>query len=150
MSDAPHSSPSRNVAAIRALIEAWNSHQVQRVEPFFTPDFENHQAPFPPVVGRQAYLEHCAHWFSAMPDFHMEELNLFGDGALVCLESYSTGTLTAPFFGTPSSGDDVEVHALDVFEFTLEGLVARERGFWDFSVVTGALAPRARRPAEER
>jgi predicted ester cyclase len=131
-----------NIHAIRLLIEAWNSHDCGRIATFFHEDFENHQLPFAPIVGLPAYLEHCRHWFSAYRDFRIEVVTLFGELDLVCLESRGEGTRTGVFFGCEPSGTTEVNFALDVFEFRA-GKVARERGYWDFSVATGRLAPMA-------
>jgi predicted ester cyclase len=131
-----------NLRAVRRLIDAWNSHDLGRIEPFFHENFENHQLPFAPVIGLAAYLEHCRHWFTAYPDFHLTALTLFGQGELVCLESRGEGTRVAPFFGEPPGGRREVNFALDVLEFA-DGKVKRERGYWDFSVATGRPAPMA-------
>ena len=129
-----------HVTTVRKLLEAWNSHDLDRIAAFFHEDFENHQAPFEPVIGRDAYLAHCAHWFTAFPDFWIKEVTLFGDGDLVCLESYGGGTRAAEFFGEPGSGAEEIVHACDVLVFRGDR-IALERGYWDFSAATGKLAP---------
>jgi steroid delta-isomerase-like uncharacterized protein len=131
-----------HVATVRRLIDAWNSHDLDRIGRVFHPDFENHQLPLPPVRGRDAYLRHCAEWFTAFPDFRIEAVSLFGDGRRVCLESRGGGTRAAGFFGAPASGRVETNYACDVFEFE-DDLIRRERGYWDFSVATGHPAPMA-------
>jgi predicted ester cyclase len=134
--------PTDNLLRVRKLVEAWNSHDLERIGAFFHADFENHQLPLPPVIGRAAYLEHCRTWFAAYPDFRIEALTLFADGDLVCLESRATGTRAADFFGADPSGVPETNYALDLLEFR-DGLIVRERGYWDYSVLTGRPAPRA-------
>lgn len=131
-----------NLDAMERLLEAWNSHDLDRIAQFFHPRFENHQLPFPPVIGRDRYLEHCAHWFAAFPDFWIEAVTLFGMDDRVCLESRGGGTRRGGFFGNAGSERVETVHACDVFEFE-DGLIRRERGYWDFSVATGVPAPMA-------
>lgn len=132
----------QNLRAIELLIDAWNSHDPERIRPFFHDDFENHQLPFPPVIGLAAYLDHCRHWFEAYPDFRIEAVTLFGQGDLVCLESRGEGTRVERFFGEEPSGQREVNFALDLFEFE-DGKIRRERGYWDFSVATGQPAPTA-------
>jgi steroid delta-isomerase-like uncharacterized protein len=136
-------SPNPNVETVRQLIAAWNSHDLDRIARFFHDDFENHQAPLPPVIGLDAYLRHCEHWFTAFPDFTIEEVTLFGQDDLVCLESRGGGTRASDFFGYEASGGEEIVDACDVF-WLRDGKIALERGYWDFSVATARLAPRAR------
>jgi predicted ester cyclase len=132
----------QNVRAVRRLVAAWNSHDLERIRPFFHPTFENHQLPFPPVVGLDSYLAHCRCWFAAYPDFRIEIVTLFASGDLVCLETRAEGTRRKRFFGHGPSGAHEVNHAVDLLEF-VEGKIARERGYWDFSVVTGLPAPMA-------
>ena len=131
-----------NLGAVGRLVDAWNAHDLERIGGFFHEDFENHQLPFPPVIGRDAYLAHCAQWFAAYPDFRVEAVTLFGQGDLVCLETRGRGTRWGVFFGNEPS-DAVELNcALDVLKFR-DGRIIRDRGYWDFSVYTGERAPMA-------
>ena len=84
---------------VSALVDAWNSHDVERICTFFHEDFENHQAPLPPVIGLEAYRRHLAEWFAAYPDLRLEIVTLFGEGDRVCLETRATGTPARSFFG---------------------------------------------------
>jgi predicted ester cyclase len=129
---------------VRGLVDAWNSHDVERITAFFHDDFENWQLPIPTVRGLDAYRRHLRHWFAAYPDLHMEIATLFAEGDLVCLETYGTGTPEQSFFGT-STGVARENRALDVLELR-DGKVWRQRGFWDFSLWTGAPSPLTGRP----
>ena len=106
-----------NVAAVRALQEAWGSHDLERIAQFFHDDFENHQTPFEPVIGLEAYLQHCAHWFTAYPDLRFELISLFGQGDLVCLEQRTIGTSRSDFFGNQARRREEVVLSCDVFEF---------------------------------
>lgn len=133
-----------NLAAMRGLQAAWASHDLDRIAAFFHHDFENHQVPFEPVIGLEAYLQHCARWFDAYPDLRFECVSMFGQGNLVCVENRATGTGEAAFFGAVPVGRQAIFESCDVLEFR-DGKVARQRGYWDFSVVTGGVAPRGRR-----
>ena len=126
-------------ATVRALVDAWNSHDVERICAFFHEDFENHQAPLSPVIGLDAYRRHLGEWFAAYPDLRLEIVSLFAEGELVCLETSATGTAARSFFGVeaPHGHDN---RALDVLELS-EGRVLRQRGYWDFSLWTGAPSP---------
>jgi predicted ester cyclase len=131
-----------NLRTMRNLLEAWNSHDVEQIRPFFHESFENHQMPFPPVIGLEAYLAHCKHWYEAFPDFTLEAKTLFGQNEFVCMEARGVGTRSGSFFGNEASGREEVNDATDIFEFE-DGKILRERGYWDFSVVTGRPAPMA-------
>jgi steroid delta-isomerase-like uncharacterized protein len=124
---------------VRALVDAWNSHDVERICAFFHEDFENHQAPLPPVIGLEAYRRHLAEWFAAYPDLRLEIVTLFSEDDRVCLETRATGTPARSFFGVeaPRGRDN---RALDILDLR-DGRVLRQRGYWDFSLWTGAPSP---------
>jgi predicted ester cyclase len=129
---------------VAALVEAWNSHDVERICAFFHEDFENWQAPLPTVRGLPAYREHLERWFSAYPDLRLEIVTLFAEGELVCLETRATGSPVGRFFGREPAAAEGVNRALDVLVLR-DGKVWRERGYWDFSLFTGERSPLAGR-----
>jgi predicted ester cyclase len=133
------------VDIVRDLVDAWNSHDVERIATFFHEDFENWQLPVPTVRGLDAYRDHLQHWFAAYPDLRLEIVTLFAAGDTVCLETRGIGTSSAPFFGGQGDGGANENRALDILELR-DGKVRRERGYWDFSLFTGGPSPLAGRP----
>ena len=139
----PAAAPSqRSAAIVRTLVDAWNSHDVERICAFFHEDFENWQAPLPTVRGLDAYRAHLAHWFRAYPDLRLTIVTLFADGDRVCLETSATGSPVAAFFAAEPTANGRVNRALDVLELR-EGRVWRERGYWDFSLFAGAPSPLA-------
>src|SRR6185503_13025855 len=108
----------RSREVVRALVDAWNSHDVERICGFFHDDFENWQAPLPTVRGLDAYRTHLAHWFRAYPDLQLRIVTLFADGDRVCLETSATGSPAASFFAAePAGNGGAGVNrALDVLE----------------------------------
>ncbi len=125
---------------VRALVEAWNNHDVQRICAFFDHDFENEQVPLPAVRGLEAYREHLRTWFSAYPDLRLEIVTLFVEGDHVCLETRAVGAPRGSFFGVEPDGTARENRALDVL-VVRDGRVWRQRGYWDFSLWTGRPSP---------
>lgn len=128
---------------VRALVEAWNSHDIERICSFFHEDFENDQAPLGVVRGLDAYRKHLREWFAAYPDLRVEIETLFAEGELVSLETRSVGSGAGPFFRVePERGKRVN-RALDVLVLR-GGKVWRQRGYWDFSLWTGHRSPLTR------
>ena len=134
----------RSKAIVAALVDAWNSHDVDQICAFFHEDFENWQAPLPPVRGLDAYREHLERWFAAYPDLRLEIVTLFAEGELVCLETRATGSPDGRFFGSEPARAEGVNRALDVLVLR-DGKVWRERGYWDFSLFTGERSPLAGR-----
>jgi limonene-1,2-epoxide hydrolase len=132
-------------AVVRDLVEAWNSHDIERICGFFHDDFENWQAPLPLVQGLAAYRRHLEHWFAAYPELRLEIVTLVAAGDRVCLETRATGTPSSTFFGVVADGEsgERENRALGILELR-EGRVWRERGYWDFSMWIGKCSPLAR------
>jgi predicted ester cyclase len=95
-------------AVVRDLVEAWNSHDIERICGFFHDDFENWQAPLPLVQGLAAYRRHLEHWFAAYPALRLEIVTLFAAGDRVCLETRATGTPSSMFFGVVAGGESGE------------------------------------------
>jgi limonene-1,2-epoxide hydrolase len=115
-------------------VAAWDAHDLAAAAACLHEDFENHQLPLGVTVGREAYLDHLRGWFDAYPNLRVELRGCAADGETVFIETVETGTRdggeTHTFFGC------------DVFEVR-DGLVAIQRGYWDYSVATGESAPRA-------
>jgi limonene-1,2-epoxide hydrolase len=126
-------------AVVRALVDAWNSKDVERICTYFHDDFENDQAPLPLVRGLSAYREHLARWFATYPDLRLEIVSLFAKGSVVCLETRALGSPRGSFFGVEPKGGRTN-RALDVLELR-GGKVWRQRGYWDFSLWTGYPSP---------
>lgn len=125
---------------VLALVDAWNSKDIERICSFFHDDFENSQAPLPVVRGLDAYREHLARWFSAFPDLRVKVLTIFAEGDHVCLETSASGRPAGPFFGVAPDERERVNRALDILVLR-EGKVWRQRGYWDFSLWTGRPAP---------
>jgi predicted ester cyclase len=135
-------------AVVRALVEAWNGHDVELICSFFHDDFENDQIPLPVVRGIDAYRDHLRHWFASYPDLRLEIVTLFAEGDLVCLETRGYGTPSGSFFESEPSVPGIN-RALDIL-LLKDGKVWRERGYWDFSLWTGGEAVPLIRPREDR
>ena len=129
-------------AVVLRLVDAWNAHDLAAVSECLHEDFENHQLPLGVTVGREAYLRHLTAWFDAYPDLHVTVRSCFGLGTLVCLETVESGVRTGRMGGAPPSRRRESFFGCDVFEVH-DGRVAIQRGYWDYSVGTGLLAPRA-------
>jgi hypothetical protein len=73
----------------------------------------------------------------------MELMLLFGQGDLVCLGLRGEGMFQGqPFFGSATTGRREVNFSLDVLEFRGDK-IAKDTGYWDFSVFTGRAAPLA-------
>lgn len=86
--------------------------------------------------------------FAAVPDFHMEILNVFDDGERQATVQWrGTGTLTGdtPFLGIEPNGRRVEIRGVDVMRFDSDGKLVENWIYYDgaeFARQIGMLPPR--------
>ena len=113
-------------ATLRALVEAFNAHDLDRIMGFFTDDavLEMPRGPDPcgsRYEGRAAVREALRGRFTGLPDVHYGNDVHFVDGDM----GISQWTLT----GTPAVGPRLEVRGCDFYTFR-DGKVAKKDSFW--------------------
>ena len=76
------------------------------------------------IRGRSAVRKYFADLFAAIPDFHIEALQIVGDGDTAFVRWHLTGTFSgAPWMGLEPTGSPLELNGIDCFTFR-DGLVA--------------------------
>ena len=118
-----HPSP---LEAARAILDAFNAHDLDRVMSFFAEDcsLDMPRGPDPwgkRFVGKQAVREGLAGRFEGLPDVHYGEARHWGEGDRVASERVLTGTRP--------DGERVEVRGCDHYEFR-HGKVVRKDSYW--------------------
>lgn len=111
-------------AQVRALIEAFNAHDIDRILAMFTDDavWQAPSAP-DPLVGRQPVAALLRGWFQAFPDFCFppEDVVVYQslDGTKGASHWRVTGTMTGPLDppGFAATGRKFEVHGTCLYEF---------------------------------
>jgi limonene-1,2-epoxide hydrolase len=131
-------------AVVRRLVAAWNAHDFDAVASCLSIDFENHQLPLGVTIGRDRYLDHLAGWYRDFPDLQVELRACFGFAGTVCAEVRESGRRARPRgdSGDESGGERETFFGCDLFEVR-DGRIVVQRGYWDYSVATGRLAPLA-------
>lgn len=113
--------------ALRALVEAFNAHDLDRVMGFFTDDcvLETPRGTEPwgtRYVGREAVREGLAARFTGIPDVHYGD-----DEHWVCGQhAVSKWLLT----GTTTDGQPVRVRGCDLFDLSDDGRIRRKDSYW--------------------
>ena len=112
---------------LKALVAAFNAHDLDHVMAFFTDDcvLEMPRGPDPwgrRYRGRAAVREGLAERFKGLPDVHYadDEHWVCGDHAV------SKWTLS----GTSASGKQVTVRGCDLFDLAPDGRIARKDSYW--------------------
>jgi ketosteroid isomerase-like protein len=111
------------VEVLERLLEAFNSHDVDRVMSFFADDcvLETPRGPHPHgtrFIGRDAVREGLAARFAGIPDVHYGSERHWASGNRGCSEWLLTGTTV--------SGERMEVRGCDLFEFRDDKIVRKD------------------------
>lgn len=99
------------------------------------------------VRGTEPIAQWFRELFDAVPDFHMEVLNVFDDGdRQAVLQWRASGTFTgSPFLGIEANGRRLEIHGVDVMRFDANGTIDENTIYYDgaeFARQLGMLPPR--------
>ncbi|HEX4984674.1 MAG TPA: nuclear transport factor 2 family protein [Burkholderiales bacterium] len=112
--------------AAKAILEAFNAHDLDRVMSFFAEDcsLDMPRGADPwgtRFVGKAAVREGLAGRFKGLPDVHYGEARHWGDRNMVASEWLLTGT--------KPDGERVRVRGCDHYEFR-DGKVVRKDSYW--------------------
>jgi ketosteroid isomerase-like protein len=113
--------------SLQALLDAFNSHDVEAVMAFFTADcvFDMPRGPAPGglrLVGTEQVRAGIRSRFDGIPDIHYGDDRHWSCGDRGVSEWTIRGTLAA-------TGGPIEVRGCDLFEFR-DGLISRKDSFW--------------------
>ncbi len=113
-------------SALRGLIDAFNSHDLDRIMEFFAEDcvLEMPRGPEPfgsRSVGHEAVRTGLASRFEGLPDVRYSDDSHFVDG--------NTGISKWTLTGTSLSGERIEVRGCDFWTF-VDGKVTKKDSYW--------------------
>jgi len=120
-----------NTALLRYWIDVgWNQRDTSIVSEVFHEDIITEgsvRSEGGQIVGRQAVCDFNRRMIEAIPDLHIEIVNLQAAGEIVIAEYRITGTHTSAYQdGAPAPGDRVVMHVAEVARFK-DGLIAHRR-----------------------
>lgn len=115
-----------SLAALRALVDAFNAHDLDRIMSFFADDavLEMPRGPDPcgrRYAGKPAIREGLRGRFEGLPDVHYGQDSHYLDGDM----GISQWTVT----GTMKSGEKVEARGCDFYSFRGDKIVKKD-SFW--------------------
>ena len=111
---------------LKEILEAFNSHDVDRVMSFFADDcvMDMPRGPAPGgrrLVGKEQVRSGVQSRFDGIPDIHYGD-----DGHWSCgNRAVSEWTIR----GTQANGEPIEVRGCDILEFT-DGKISRKNSYW--------------------
>jgi steroid delta-isomerase-like uncharacterized protein len=117
------------------LVDAWNSHDPDRVLALFTDDPVTEDVTFDSVSrGRDEVRQAAAGAFATFPDIHFELITavLAAEGGAA--EWTMTGTHTADLPGMPATQKAFTVRGVSVFTL-VDGRIRRNRDYWDLATM---------------
>jgi len=113
--------------------QAWNSHDIQRVLSFYSPDYigsdVGQAALLHDHTGLQAMLE--TYW-EAFPDLQFVVTNTVTQGSRVAIVWVAEGTHRGPIMNIPPTRHKVEVRGVSIIDVE-DGLVVRGEYIWDLA-----------------
>jgi steroid delta-isomerase-like uncharacterized protein len=120
------SSAEPGTPSLQALLDAFNSHDVDAVLSFFTDDcvLDMPRGPAPGgqrIVGKDECRKGFQARFDGIPDIHYGDDRHFTSG--------DRGVSEWTIRGTQATGEPIEVRGCDLFEFT-DGKISRKDSFW--------------------
>lgn len=111
--------PTERTDETKALVARWvelaNARDYDGLGEIWADDLVVHQNTGGDVHGFAAFRALLESYFAAMPDLHIEVLDLVGDGDTVVMHSMSSGTHTGELFGVPASGKAVRFRGLGTY-----------------------------------
>lgn len=118
---------SASLATLKAICQAFNDHDLDRILGFFTDDavLEMPRGPDPwgrRYVGKAAVREGLAARFEGLPDVHYAEEGHWVDGSM----GISQWTVT----GTARTGEKIRARGCDFYTFRSDGKVVKKDSFW--------------------
>jgi steroid delta-isomerase-like uncharacterized protein len=114
----PDSTTARNKERQRLFIEVLqDSGEIDRVDEFVRPDFENHTARPGAPEGAEGVRAGLVAFRAGFPDHGAEVVHLVAEGDLVATYKTLTGTHTGPFMGIPPTGKRATIRVMDMVRY---------------------------------
>lgn len=96
------------------------------VDRYLSPDFENHDPPFPGApTGRDGMRQAAVMFRTAMPDWHSELHQLVAENDLVVERFTASGTHRGELMGMPGTGHTITLLGVNIFRIRDGKIVER-------------------------
>jgi steroid delta-isomerase-like uncharacterized protein len=137
-------------AHVHAWLDAWNSHNIDRIKGLFAEDMIMYQPQNPKPLSRDGAVGYFSMLFGTYPDIHFAGDGFLIQGNEVASWEVVTGTMTGPFHDPatgheiPPTGKSFEIPGAMRLIYNEDGLIKSVRIYWDrqsFSQQLGLGAP---------
>lgn len=121
------------VSYIQELTDAWNSHDLERVLPYYSEEYEGVDIGEPQLQrGREAVKEMLIRYWRAFPDLQFTVENLVVEEGRMAIAWLAEGTQQGPIMNIPPTGRRVEIRGVSIIDVK-DGLVVRGEYIWDLA-----------------
>jgi steroid delta-isomerase-like uncharacterized protein len=121
------------VAYIQNLTDAWNSHDMEVVLPYYSEDYEGVDVSEPQLQrGHEAVKEMLLRYWRAFPDLQFTVENTVAEENRIAVSWRAEGTHKGPIMNIPPTGHKVEVRGVSIIEVE-NGLIVRGQYVWDMA-----------------
>lgn len=124
-----------------ALIDAWNSREIENILALYTENATRHQFAFPEarLEGKAAIREAVGAILHACPDAGLTGRSRHvGDDGRIVQEWMFTGTLENDFGPLRANGARITLPGIAVLRVDSEGLIVSENVYWDTATLMAA------------
>lgn len=122
----------KNQDATQALVDAWNTGDLDRVLARYTTNGSRFQAAWEEAThSGDSLREHIGAILTAMPMPRLEPRSVIDGGDTTVLEWTFVGDVVADFGPIPGNGQHLELKGVSVIQFDADGLVKHENAYWD-------------------
>jgi steroid delta-isomerase-like uncharacterized protein len=116
---------------IADLVEAWNSHDVERVAGFYADDFSGVDVAQPaPISGLQGVRQMVSRYVRAFPDLRFEQEDLLFEDGRVVLVWIARGTHGGTLMNIPPTGRKIEVRGVSILRVA-DNRISAAKHIWD-------------------
>jgi steroid delta-isomerase-like uncharacterized protein len=130
---------SDNDSILKQLIEAENSHDIEKMLALMADDVVIEDVPFGMIMkGKDGVKQGFTGFFAAAADFKVEPKSWVTSESSFALEVIFTGTQTGDLPGLPATGKSFSVRGCSFGEFE-NGKVKGRRDYWDSASLTRQL-----------
>jgi steroid delta-isomerase-like uncharacterized protein len=125
------SEPEEIARLVRDLLEAWNAHDLRRIETFYAPDYEGVDVgQAGPQHGPQSASRNMERYQRAFPDLRFVEQDLIVEGDRAVLVWEAHGKHAGKLMNIPPTGRTIAVRGTSVLTIR-DGKISRGLYVWD-------------------